>query len=196
MAKTSLMQGMLIALILSVVSIPLMLGLTVLGLGMANQVLMAILAGVYLAYMLAQSTSRVGRATLSVVSVAVLVGACFWGASTWLVMLLAVGLIWLVRSLLNYASLVPVIMDGLLCVVSVGCAVGALIVTGNVFLTVWSFFLPQALCVFIPRRLKRSGRWCASMRAKAKQEANADKFARAHRAAEEAIRCLAQCAAE
>jgi hypothetical protein len=195
MAKTSLMQGMLIALILSVVSIPLMLGLTVLGLGMANQVLTAILAGVYLAYMLVQSTSRVGRATLGVMSVAVLVGACFWGASTWLVMLLAVGLIWLVRSLLNYASLVPVIMDGLLCVVSVGCAVGALIVTGNVFLTVWSFFLPQALCVFIPRRLKRSGRWCASMRAKAKQEANAGKFAQAHRAAEEAIRCLAQCVA-
>jgi hypothetical protein len=195
MAKTSLMQGMLIALILSVVSIPLMLALTVLGLSMANQVLMAILTCVYLAYMLAKSTSRVGRATLGVVNLAVLVGACFWGASTWLVMLLAVGLIWLVRSLLNYSSLVPVIMDGLLCVVSLGCAVGVLIVTGNVFLTVWSFFLPQALVVFIPRRLERSGAWHASMSAKAKQEANADKFDRAHRAAEEAIRCLAQCVA-
>jgi hypothetical protein len=186
------MQGVLIALLLSVVSVPLGLLLTMLGVGVRNPLLLAILAGGYMAYILGNSTSRVGRATLGLVSLAVLFGACVWGASTWHMALLAVGLIWLLRSLLTYASLLPVILDGLLCVVSLGCALGVLISTGNTFLTVWSFLLPQALVAFIPRRCKRSEAWHTWVHPQAEAEASDDKFARAHGAAEEALRCLAQ----
>ncbi len=106
--------------------------------------------------------------------------------------LLAVGLIWLVRSLLHYASPVAALLDGLLSVLSVGCAAQVWLLTGNVFLTVWSFFLPQALCTFMPRRLQGVGAGQASRRQAAKPQRQADNFARAHHAAERAIRGLAQ----
>jgi hypothetical protein len=192
MIKTSLMQGILVACGLSVVSLPLMMVLAVLGVSMANQVLIAMLAGGYMAYLLANSPSPVGRATLGAIGFTGLAGACVWGASTVVVGLLAVGLIWLVRTLLHYSSVVSALVDGLLCTMSLGGALAALLLTGNVVLTVWCFFLPQALFVFSPRRLKRSPTGQASVSTGAKEQSRPDTFARAHRAAQAAIHCLAQ----
>lgn len=191
MAGTSLIQGILTAFVLSLGSLPLSLGLTVLGWRTANQVLVAILAGIYIAYIIAQCTSRVGGVTLGVLSLAALSGVCFWGAPTSLVLLLAVGLIWFVRALLNYSSLISALLDGLLCALSLGGAVGTLILSGHHILAVWFFFLVQALWVFIPRRLKRATAWDASVVTGIKEDGS-DTFSRAHRAAEAAIRALAQ----
>lgn len=190
MTQTSLISGILIALMLSAISLPLRLALAGLGVEMASQVLIVLLALGYMAYLATRSPSRIGRVTLGILSITVLFGACVFGASPWHVGLLAVGLIWLVRTLLHYASVMPAIIDGLLCMVSVGCAFAAFLLTGSVFGTVWCFFLCQALFVFIPRRFKRSG--LVPTRADDPDVSRRENFARAYRAAEQAICRLAQ----
>ena len=192
MTKPSLLQGILMACLLSVLSIPLLMVLTLLGWGMANQIFIATLAGGYIAFIVARSRSRVGRVTLGAISLTVLFGACLLGASTLVMLCLAVGCIWLVRTLLNYTSIAPALMDGLLCGVSAVCALAVLLSTGKVVLTVWSFFLLQALCSYIPRRLKRAGIGSPTGRPASGPPSQPDPFTRAYRAAEDAIRGMAQ----
>jgi hypothetical protein len=192
MRKPTLIQGILTAFVLSVVSMLLLMGLSIVPLRAAYPVLIAILAACYIAYLLSRRDSGVGRITLGVVTWGALFGSCFLGLSIGVVTLLAVGLIWLVRSFLRYASLVSAMLDGLLCTVSLACASGAAMLTGSAVLTVWCFFLIQALWVFIPPTFEFSRRWRTFEPAGDQRHESTDRFSRAYHAAEEAIRCLAQ----
>ena len=192
MRKPTLIQGILTAFVLSVVSMPLLMVLSILPFSAANPVLIAILAACYIVYILSRRDSGVGRITLGVVTWGALFGACLIGLSTGVVTLLAVGLIWLVRSFLRYSSLLSAMMDGLLCTASLACASGAAMLTGSVALTVWCFFLIQALWVFIPPKFEFSSKRRVFEPAGAQRHESTDHFSRAYHAAEEAIRCLAQ----
>ncbi len=188
MKQHNLFLSLGIAFVLSAVSLPILWVLLALRSSIATQALITLLTAGYLGYLLVQSRARVGRIILATVSAAVLGVACLAGASSTAVALLALGLIWFVRSLLNYSSLVAACLDALLCVVSVGVALAAAGATSNAALTVWCFFLLQALWVYIPRRFTRGG----SAPETADQTQQADAFARAYGSAEAAIRCLAQ----
>jgi hypothetical protein len=134
----------------------------------------------YLIYLLRRSPERVGRITL----------ICLWGlaaTAAWILNLpllhylaLHLGLIWLARSLYFYSSLLSALADLGLTAFSLAAALWAMNHSHSLFLGIWSLFLVQALFTFIPASLQR--------RDKALPET--DRFDRAHRAAETALRKL------
>lgn len=192
MKPSSLIQGIFVAFGLSIVAKPLSMVLAVLSFGMANQLLIASLIGAYLLYMLSRRRGRVGRLTLAALSCGLLFGACFVGLSTGIVILLGVGLIWLLRALIRYASPLSALADALLCAVSLGCATVIAMLTGSVALTVWGFFLTQALWVFIPPRFAFLAKRQAMVANEDASHSGPDRFNRSYHAAEAAIRSLAQ----
>ncbi len=187
MGKTSLLHGILAACLLSAFSTPLWLGLQWLG-GVGLTGLIAALGLGYIAYLLAASPSRRGRVILGVGSVIILLGTCIVNPTAGVASLLAVGMIWLVRSVLYHSGLFLALWDGALCAVSIICALGTALSTHSLWLTVWVFFLLQALFVCLPQQFAtpRHGR---SGRSPLGQD---DAFARAHRAAEDALQAMAQ----
>ncbi len=190
MSKTSVWHGVLAACLLSVLSVPLMLGLQ--WLGGSRTVFIVVLGLAYLAYLLAISPSRRGRLVLGLGSVVILLGVSIVSPVSAVVGLLAVGLIWLVRSVLFYAGILPALWDGMLCTLSVVCALGTAVSTQSLWLTVWVFFLLQALFVYIPQRFTRSPYSQSKGRDQAGSPSPSDTFARAHRAAEAALQAMAQ----
>jgi hypothetical protein len=191
MRPSSLLQGIFVAFGLSVLARPLLLVFSILSLRMDDQLFIASLTAAYILYMMSHRAGRVGRLTLAVLSWGLLFGACFMGASIGTLILLGVGLIWLVRSVLRYSSLLSALLDGLLCAVSLGGAAIIAMLTGSVALTVWGFFLCQALWVLIPTTFGRLAkrRYVAAAAIKGRAP---DRFSRSYHAAEAAIRSLAQ----
>ena len=114
-----------------------------------------VLALTYLAYLLASSPSRQGRFVLGMGSAVILLGTCIVSPVSVMVGAFAVGLIWLVRSVLFYHGILPVLWDGGLCTLSAVCALGTAVSTHRLWLAIWVFFLLQALFIYIPHRFAR-----------------------------------------
>jgi hypothetical protein len=143
--------------------------------------LIAALGLLYLIYLLRRSAERVGRiTTLTLWLVAALV---IWllGLSLPLYLLAHLGLVWLVRSLYYHAGLIAALADLGLALFGLAAAVWAWLVTGSLGVSLWCFFLVQALFVLIPARLKsKTARSTASA-------AEADPFQHAYRTAQAAV---------
>jgi hypothetical protein len=146
----------------------------------------------YLAYLLAISPSRRGRFVLGLGSAVILLGACIVSPVSVVVGALVVGLIWLVRSVLFYAGILPALWDGGLCTLSAVCALGTAVSTHRLWLAVWVFFLLQALFVYIPKRFARGRYGPSSGRGQAESASQSEAFTQAYRAAEEALQAMAQ----
>lgn len=187
MHKPHLIQGILLACGLSALAMLATMARWVLPLPL--QGLVALLAGGYILSLLLSRGARVGRLTLGTLAVGILLAATSLGLSATATVLLAIGLIWLVRSLLYYASLLSAVLDGVLCAVSLGGALGAAMLSGSLVLAVWCFFLVQALWVCLPTSLAGLGR---QWRAAAEPHSPPDAFAQAYRAAEQAMRVMAR----
>ena len=190
MRKTSLGQGILAACVLSAVSVPLLRGLQ--WLGGSSAMFIVVLGLAYLAYLLAISPSRRGRVVLGLGSAVILLGAWIVSPISVGVGALAVGLIWLVRSVLFYAGILPALWDGGLCTLSAVCALGTAVSTHRLWLAVWVFFLLQALFVYIPKQFARGRYGPSSGRGQAESASQSEAFTRAHRAAEEVLQAMAQ----
>ena len=63
------------------------------------------------------------------------------------------GFIWLLRSLQRYDSLLPAGADALLSGFALAAAIATAMHTRSLFLSLWCYFLVQALAAFLPRRL-------------------------------------------
>ena len=103
--------------------------------------------------------------------------------ASWVWFALPPALIWLVRSLYRYDHLGAAIADAALSALALAAAVVTARHTHSLFLTLWSWFLLQALFVFLP-----TGR--AATAAPAEPEID-DAFGQAQRSAEAALRRLA-----
>lgn len=108
------------------------------------------LAIAYILYLLSKSQEPIGRIT--VLSIGFVLWAMLWVFYPPFILFLVLHVlaIWLVRSLYGYASLFSALADLGLNVLSIAAAFWALHHTGSLFLTLWCFFLAQALFVFIP----------------------------------------------
>jgi hypothetical protein len=190
MGKLSVWHGILVACLLSAVSVPLMRGLQ--WLGGSGAVFIVVLALTYLAYLLASSPSRRGRFVLGLGSAVILLGTGIANPVSVMVGALAVGLIWLVRSVLFYHGILPALWDGGLCTLSAVCALGTAVSTHRLWLAVWVFFLLQALFIYIPQRSARVQDGQGRGRRQSASRRQEDAFARAHRAASEALQAMAQ----
>lgn len=191
MGKTSLWHGIVAACCLSVVSVPLLLGLP--WLGGSRAMFMVVLGLVYVAYLLAISPSRRGRFVLGLGSAVMLLGAWIVNPVSVVIGALVIGLIWLVRSVLFYTGILPALCDGGLCTLSAVCALGTAVSTHRLWLAVWVFFLLQALYVYIPQRFARGPYGACRRREPSEPTSQSEAFTRAHRAAEEALQVMAQC---
>ena len=106
-------------------------------------------------YLLAQRGSTVGRTTLAVFSLLVLLASLAFEARWSTVLLVAVGLIWGMRACAYSRSLIAALLHGGICLLGLGAALWAYAPSGSMALASWSFFLVQAAGVFVPARLTR-----------------------------------------
>jgi hypothetical protein len=94
--------------------------------------------------------------------------------------------VWLVRSLYHYSSLLPALADLVVSLLGAAFAAWAAQRSGSAWLALWCFFLAQAFHALIPPTLAKRG--------DAGADGAEDAFARAHRAAESAVRRLSSTA--
>jgi hypothetical protein len=148
----------------------------------ALRAVIALLGFAYTLYVIARSGERVGRITTVACWLIVASGAWLIGLPLVGYVLLHVGLVWLVRSLYYYSGILPALGDLGLSLLGAAFAAWAAQRSGSAWLALWCFFLVQAFHVLLPASLTQRG--------KAALDAADDPFARAHRAAEAAVRRL------
>jgi hypothetical protein len=99
--------------------------------------------------------------------------------------LIHMGMIWLVRSLYHYQSVIAATADMGLNALSLLAAIWAFESAGSLFLSLWCYFLLQDLFVVIPANLKRVTSSPLTSMAQSTQD---ETFQRAYRSAEAALR--------
>ena len=177
----SLLRGVLVALVLSLVG-----GATFAGLchlmdpATALRLVIALLGGSYVFWLISRSSARIGRLTSIVGWSAAAVALGFSSVALPLYLLVHVALIWLIRSLYFHSSVLPALLDLALSALAIGAAVWAAEQSNSVFLAAWCFFLAQSFFVVIPRTLKNRS-------TESPDEVN-QPFQRAQRTAEAALR--------
>jgi hypothetical protein len=152
--------------------------------GWLLKMLVAGISLVYVIYLLSRSQDRIGRFTVLAVWLAISVGALLVSLSFLAYVMVHIGMIWLIRSLYFYTSVFSAFADLVLNGLSLAAAVWASVQTESVFLTIWCFFLVQALFVVIPSSLKKK-----SVESKYLQDCD-DRFQRSYKTAEIALRKL------
>jgi hypothetical protein len=149
--------------------------------GFVLRTLIAALSLLYLLYLLKRSQERVGRITTLTAWLATAMGIWLLGLSLPLYLLAHLSLLWLVRSLYFHAGLLSALADLGLVLFGLAAALWAWLSTNSLGLSLWCFFLVQALFVLIPMHFKRrSG-------LRKDSQAEADRFQHAYRVAEAAI---------
>jgi hypothetical protein len=180
--QTSLGAGLVAAFVFSACGAALLAALTPwLGGAAALRAVVALTGFAYVVYVIARSGERVGRLTTIACWLVVAGGAWLVGLPLVGYVLLHVGLAWLVRSLYHYSGLLPALADFGLSLLGAAFAVWAAQRSGSAWLALWCFFLVQSFHALIPPALAQRG---------GSAPAEDDGFARAHRAAEAAVRRL------
>ncbi len=138
----------------------------------------------YVVYLLIRSRDRVGRVTTFTAWAVVAIAAWLLEPPLALYGSVHVGLVWLIRSLYFYSSALSAMADLGLNLASVAAAIWAATESSSPFLSIWCFFLVQALFVAIPVRMGEEERKTQL------EDSNDDRFEHAHRAAQGALRRL------
>ncbi|MES9855434.1 MAG: hypothetical protein ABW166_02360 [Sedimenticola sp.] len=185
MKTATFTDGVVIALIAAVVGTLLLTLLnTILPLEATLRLLITGAAFLYLTYLLKRSDQAVGRIVTLAVWVAISAISWLSGVPLPLYLLLQLGMIWLIRSLYFYNGLFPALADLGLHLLSLAAAYWVFIQTESTALTLWSFFLTQALFVYIPASIREQ------FTSIEKNQAKADRFNQAHQRAQTAVRKL------
>jgi hypothetical protein len=188
MKRPSLFEGIAVALIAGITAAIVFPVLAiVLAPGFVLRLLIAVVSLVYLIYLLRRSQQKLGR--LTVLGAWTLFAVATWLLAPSVISYAAIHLlmIWLVRSLYFYSSVLSALADLGLTGLALVTAFWAWFTTGSLLLTFWCLFLVQALFVLIPRCFARAEQPFSLTASQAVD----DPFETAHRAAEQAIRKLA-----
>lgn len=188
MKHPTLLAGVFVALVLSLLAVPLVALLhSLVGSLLAWKAVVVVMAYTYICYLLVQRGRTSGRVTLGLLACAVLLAGVALDLRLTSMLLLGVALIWGVRSFAYSRSLVSAVLQGGVCALGCGAALMVYGHSGSFALAIWSFFLVQAAFVLIPARLTRRP---AADIGEALGGAP-DGFGRAHHAAEQALDRLA-----
>jgi hypothetical protein len=133
----------------------------------------------YVIQLMRVSGERVGFIATVVVWTIACTILLWWHPSLVLYLAAHTILIWLVRSLCFYSSVLSALADFGLSFLSFCAAIWAAIHTGDVFLSIWCFFLVQALSATIPTQFKKRTEFASVIQD--------DRFQRAYRMAESAL---------
>lgn len=153
----------------------------VFGSSLVLRLIVTAIALAYILYLLRRSPERIGRTTTLAVWAAV-TAVAWYALPLPLFVAAQLGLVWLTRSLYFYASILSALADLGLVAFGLAAAIWALGTTNSLLAGVWSFFLVQALFAAIPAHL--------GARRPSASALPDDRFARAHRVAEAAVRRL------
>lgn len=183
MKEPTLIEGIGVALVTSIAGAT---GFSVLAVVFTDanvfRLMITLMTLAYVLYLLARSHERVGRVTVVFIWLTVATLNYLFVPSLLLYLVFHIGLIWLVRALYHYQGILPAMADLILTGFGLVSAIWAWSVSQSLLLSFWCFFLVQALFVLIPKQLSgKSGKQEFSSQAE-------DKFERAHRAAELAVR--------
>jgi len=187
MHRPTLLEGVLVALVLSLSVSPLVV-LVQLSLGslLAWKMVLVVLAYTYICYLLARSERRSGRVTLGLLALTVLLVSLVLNLRFVTILLLCVTLMWGIRCFAYSRSLVSAVLQGGVCVLGCGAALMVYRHSGSLALATWSFFLAQAAFVLIPAQCMRR----PVMPVGATLGGAPDGFERAYHAAEQALERL------
>ena len=119
--------------------------------------LQALIAGVsfsYVCYLLIRSQEKTGRLTVIAVWGVITVVTWLFSPTMIITLFVHVSMIWLVRALYYYTSLLVALFDLGLTLFAMAAAIWTLMYTNSLFLSVWCFFLIQAVFVVFPSDLK------------------------------------------
>jgi small-conductance mechanosensitive channel len=149
--------------------------------GFALRAVIAVAALGYLLYLLKRSGERVGRITTLTLWLAAALAIWLLGLSLPLYLVAHLGLIWLVRSLYFHTGPLAAAADLGLVLFGLVAAFWAWLVIGGLGISLWCFFLLQALFVHISAGLphKTAKHWGSA--------AETDPFQQAYRTAEAAV---------
>jgi len=150
-------------------------------------VLRLLIAGIgfsYVIYLLSRSSDRIGRVTTIGTWLVAALAAWIFAPSIVLYALLHLALVWLIRSLYYYSSALSALLDLGLSGFSLTTALWVASWTGSFFLTLWCFFLMQALFTAIPSN------WKPGTASRSRSDDDSDRFELAYRAAQSAVRKL------
>lgn len=185
MKRVGFFEGVSIALVASIGASVLFMALTsFFAMDFVLRVLIAAMGLMYTLYLLQRSGEKAGRITSVVMWLAAATTLWLLGPGLPVYLLGHLCLIWLIRTLYYHSSLISALLDFGLVLFGAAAALWAGSETGNFFLSVWSFFLVQALFAAIPKR------WLHSRETPKQANPLHDRFQEAYRAAEAAIRKL------
>lgn len=141
------------------------------------------LSAAYLALLLHDLRARIGL-VVTLAGWALVTGLLVaFNPTLWVWLLVQALVVWLLRCLYRYDSLAAALTDAVLNGFALAMAMATARYTHSLFLTLWSYFLVQAIFVFIPRG--RAGN--ASFAPEPEPD---DAFGQAYRTAEDALRRL------
>lgn len=191
MKKPNFYHGIAVAFLLSFFGSALFAALTPMYSGQwVLRMVITLLALAYLLYLLSSSSTHTGKVTTLVIWI--LVSGFSWLLVPPLLVYISIhiGMIWLVRSLHHYQSVITAIADMGLNALSLLAAIWALESTSSLFLSLWCYFLIQALFVAIPANLKRltAAQLTSTPLTSMEQSMEDEAFQRAYRSAEAALR--------
>lgn len=181
MKHETFLRGVIVAFILAAASAIAFLALQpVFGAALVLRGVIAVSAGAYVLYLLRRSDERAGRLAVPALWLPVAIVIHAMAPDLVAFALAHVGTIWLVRSLYFHAGITAALLDLGVCGTGFVAALAAAGSSHSLFLTVWSFFLVQALFVAIPSVLRAES---------PAPTTNADeRFQRARATAEAAVR--------
>ncbi len=151
MNKPGLFEGIIVAIVISLAGGILAEFFAVFGpTHMGIRLWLPLLVSGYLIYLLKRSEEHTGRIVMLALWFFLTVGGLLLEASLITFIVIQLAAIWIIRSLYFHASVLPSLLD--LGLVGLGqiAAVWALLQTGSVMTSIWSFFLTQSLFVLIP----------------------------------------------
>lgn len=111
----------------------------------------------YVLYLLWRSREKVGKPTAIAIWALASVACWMFSANILITLFVHIGLVWLIRALYYYASIVMALLDLSLVLLAMAAAFLTLLHTHSLFLSLWSFFLLQTLFVLLPEKIP-SGR--------------------------------------
>jgi len=119
------------------------------------QLLIPLLSLSYIGYLMSRSRERIGRVTTFGGWLLITLAGALISPSLLLLLLMHSGFIWLIRSLYHHNGVLAATADLALTGLSLAASLWAMLGSGSLFLTIWSFFLTQALFVSIPKSWSR-----------------------------------------
>ncbi len=184
MKRPGFYEGVLVAVVASVAGAALYgVMATFFNIAFSARAMLALIGSAYLVYLLARSPKKRGRMTAVLCWALSLFGVWLLDPPFVGVVILLAAVLWLIRSLLYYRSVISSLVDLGLSGFGLVAGLWAFLNSGSLLLALWTLFLVQALFALIPVQWSVQGRH-------ANTPANADRadpFMRAHRNAEAAL---------